>query len=131
MNAWIRKERAGKSLFAIAALFALSLRILVPAGFMPTASATGMVLALCSQADGKTVTIDLGEPGPGKKQHAADRPCVFATGLGHGLLTAALPSAILPYVYGVTVFVGTLIADLTVHRLAAPPPPSRGPPALS
>jgi hypothetical protein len=37
----------------------------------------------------------------------------------------------MPFVYGLTIFVGSAIADLTISRLAAPPPPSQGPPALS
>lgn len=132
MNAWVRYSKAGKSLFAISFLLVLSLRVLIPTGFMPSVSAQGVVVELCSGVSGKTVTIDLGKNLPGEKQqHAADSPCVFAAGVGHGLLTSAELSTILPFVYGLTIFVGTAIADLTISRLAAPPPPSQGPPALS
>ena len=132
MNAWVRESKAGKSLFAITVLLALSLRILIPTGFMPTVSAQGLVVELCSGVSGKTVTIDLGKKLPSETQkHAADSPCVFAAGLGHGLLTSAKLPTIQPFVYGLTIFVGTAIADLTISRLAAPPPPSQGPPALS
>ena len=132
MNAWVRESNAGKSLFAITVLLALSLRILIPTGFMPSVSAQSLVVELCSGVSGKTVTIDLGKKLPGETQkHAADSPCVFAAGLGHGLLTSAELPVILPFVYGMTIFVGTAIADLTISRLAAPPPPSQGPPALS
>ena len=132
MNAWVRDSKAGKSLFAIAVLLALSLRILIPTGFMPTINSQGLVVELCSGMSGKTVTIDIGKKLPGeKKQHTADSPCVFAAGLGQGLLASAELPTILPFVYGLTIFVGTAIADLTISRLAAPPPPSQGPPALS
>ena len=131
MTTWIRKSRAGKSLFALAMLLALSLRILIPTGFMPTATASGVVIALCSEADGKTVALDLGRKVPSEKQHTAGSPCVFAAGLGQGALTASELPTTLPFIYGLTIFVGTFIADLTVNRLAAPPPPSQGPPALS
>jgi hypothetical protein len=132
MNAWVRDSKAGKSLFAIAVLLALSLRILIPTGFMPTINSQGLVVELCSGMSGKTVTIDIGKKLPGEKQqHTADSPCVFAAGLGQGLLASAELPTILPFVYGLTIFVGTAIADLTISRLAAPPPPSQGPPALS
>lgn len=73
MNAWVRDSKAGKSLFAIAILLALSLRILIPTGFMPTVSSQGLVVELCSGMSGKTVTIDLGKKLPGEKQqHTAD-----------------------------------------------------------
>lgn len=132
MNAWVRESKAGKSLFAIAVLLTLSLRILIPTGFMPSVSAQGLVVELCSGVSGKTVTIDLGKKRPGEtQQHTAENPCVFAGGLSHGLLASDELPAILPFVYGLTIFIGTAIADLTISRLAAPPPPSQAPPALS
>jgi hypothetical protein len=132
MNAWVRDSKAGKSLFAIAVLLALSLRILIPTGFMPTVTSHGIVVELCSGMSGKTVTIDIGKKSTGNEgQHTAESPCAFAAGLGHGLISAADLPTILPFVYGLTIFVGTAIADLTISRLAAPPPPSQGPPALS
>lgn len=86
---------------------------------MPTVSAQGLVVELCSGVSGKTVTIDLGKKLPSETQkHAADSPCVFAAGLGHGLLTSAELPTIQPFVYGLTIFVGTAIADLTISRLA-------------
>ncbi|MFM7028200.1 MAG: hypothetical protein ACKOXK_05955 [Chakrabartia sp.] len=112
-------------------LLALGLRLLIPTGFMPTVSPQGLVVELCSGISGKTATIDIGKNIPGQKQlPKADSACVFATGLGHGLLASVDLPTILPFVYGLTYFVGAAIADLTVSRLAAPPPPSQGPPAL-
>ena len=132
MNAWVRDSKAGKSLFAIAVLLALSLRILIPTGFMPTVSSHGIVVELCSGMSGKTVTIDIGKKSNGDGgQHNAENPCAFAAGLGHGLISAADLPTIQPFIFGLTIFVGTAIADLTISRLAAPPPPSQGPPALS
>ena len=132
MNVWIRETKAGESLFAIAVLLALSLRILIPTGFMPTVTSEGLVVELCSGVSGKTVTIDIGKKLPGdEQQHTSDSACAFAVGLGHGLLASAGQPSILPFVYGLTIFVGTAIADLTISRLASPPPPSQGPPALS
>ncbi|NBU79627.1 MAG: hypothetical protein EBS50_11260 [Sphingomonadaceae bacterium] len=52
MNAWVRESKAGKSLFAIAVLLTLSLRILIPTGFMPSVNAQGLVVELCSGVSG-------------------------------------------------------------------------------
>ena len=132
MNAWVRDTKSGKSLFAIAVLLALSLRVLIPSGFMPVVGSQGLVVQLCTGMGVETITIDIGKKLPSEKpQHTAESPCVFATGLGHSLLANAELATILPFVYGLTIFVGTPIADLTISRLAAPPPPSQGPHALS
>lgn len=129
MNAWIRQTQAGRSLFAMAMLLVLSLRVLVPVGYMPTATAQGIVVQLCSGVEGQKIVIDLGKKVPGEKQSAADSPCLFSTGLGQAVLPTGL-QLLLPALYGYVPMVGAAIADLTVHRLAAPPPPSQGPPAL-
>lgn len=132
MNAWVRDSKAGKSLFAIAVLLALSLRILIPTGFMPVIGSQGLVVQLCTGMGVETITIDIGRKVPNEKpQNTADSPCVFATGLSCSLLANAGLTTIVSFVYGLTIFVGTAIADLTISRLAAPPPPSQGPPALS
>ena len=132
MFAWVRESQVGKSLFAVAVLLALGLRIVVPTGFMPTLRANALVVELCSGISGKSIAIDVGKTNPGEKpQQSKDGSCVFAMGLGHGLLASSEQSTILPFVYGLTIFVGQAIADLTISRLAAPPPPSQGPPALS
>ncbi len=49
MNAWVRYSKAGKSLFAISFLLVLSLRVLIPTGFMPSVSAQGVVVELCDR----------------------------------------------------------------------------------
>lgn len=126
----MRETLSGKSLAAAVILFALALRVLVPTGFMPSYGSEGLVLRLCSGSGAQTVIVVPGKTTPDEPQKAAnDGACLFATGLGHGLLAPHdLPDAAvllprLPLVFT------TAIADLTVHRLAAPPPPSQGPPA--
>ncbi|MDR6852698.1 hypothetical protein J2Y54_002218 [Sphingomonas sp. BE123] len=132
MNAWVRESTVGKALFAIALLLALSLRILLPTGFMPVVNHQGLVVQLCSSVGGETVTIDLGETDPGEQpQYPTAGPCLFAGGSAPGVMAGAELSTIVPVVFGRPPVVGTAIADLTSNRLAAPPPPSQGPPALS
>jgi hypothetical protein len=114
------------------AAFALALRVMIPAGFMaaPTADA-GLGLVLCTGHG--PLTLPAGDaPDPGKNTPAGkaghDTPCVFA---GHG---AGAPA---PDLQPVATVVLAPAADpapaafeaLSPGRgLAAPPPPSRGPP---
>lgn len=112
-------------------LLALFLRILAPSGFMPVAGSHGLVLELCSGAAGKSVVIDVGKTSPGEKPQSADAPCAFASGLGHDLAATPAAATIEPLVYALAVQHGMALADVAVVGLAAPPPPSQGPPALS
>lgn len=129
MGSWVRQSGAGRSIFAIALLLALSVRALIPAGFMPTATSDGITVSICTGLGEKQVTLDAGKQAPAKKHPAADSPCLFAGTLDHAIAAgiparlAAAPPIALPLVWG------TAIADLTVHRLAAPPPLPTGPPA--
>lgn len=129
MNARIRESQAGKALFALAVLLALCVRVLIPTGFMPTASADGIVIQLCSDTGGKTLLVNVKSGTQGDKQRTTDGSCAFASGLGHGLIAPLDWAADLPFLYVLTTVAGRAIADLAVHRLAAPPPPSQGPPA--
>lgn len=120
----------------ILATFAIALKLMIPAGFMaaPAGSALAFALVICTdQGLGELKTLTPGgadRHSPDKAPAAHDKPCVFA---GHGaalspplaMATAATiayaPVAILP----------EFRADLAPGRgLAAPPPPSRGPPTL-
>lgn len=112
--------------FVVAALF---MRLLVPAGWMP-ASERGLAITLCTGTGAQQAWVDgqgrihKGKPGEGQ----ADHPCIFS---GFAALLD-LPSSIdlpvgplafaaaLPMVAGTAVAIG--------HGLAAPPPPSTGPP---
>ncbi|MEO8723939.1 MAG: hypothetical protein ABI395_10540 [Sphingobium sp.] len=113
--------------FALAlVVLALFARLVVPTGFMPQATSHGMVITMCTGQGAVNITL------PGEPLHhkaSADMPCAFAAGLGTiaAPVLAALPA---PLFIAFALPVGRAIAHLTVHRLAAPPPPSQGPPAL-
>jgi hypothetical protein len=130
MSAWIRKTQVAQSLFAIAVLLALFLRVAIPAGFMPAAGSHGLTLQLCSQSAAHAITLDVGQKTPLEKPSNADSPCTFAAGLGQGLLANTLAFAVQPVAFGPIAAAGAAVAHLTVQRLAAPPPPSQGPPQL-
>lgn len=108
-------------------LVALLLQILVPAGFMVSAGPAGASLVICT-GKGPLSAADLGhQPGKAPASHA-DMACAFA---GHGALAGPPPLAV---VARASVRLAPSLAqpfrDLTAGRgLAAPPPPSQGPPS--
>ncbi|WP_237829252.1 hypothetical protein [Sandaracinobacteroides sayramensis] len=115
-------------MLALLLLCALAMRMAVPAGYMPAFGNGTASLVLCSAFGDKRIDVDFGKAGS-TDQQAMDLPCVFAstpgaipafTGAQAGLLAWPLVSA---------AFFSAAIADLTTHRLAAPPPPALGPPA--
>ncbi|MBW7945631.1 MAG: hypothetical protein H3C60_04140 [Sphingomonadaceae bacterium] len=120
---WIREGVVAAALFLV--LFA---RILVPSGYMPVATADGVVVTLCTGNGPVEVLLDLeGGHVPTKHDSGMDAPCAFA-GMGAGALAAAPVLAVLVAIDAGRTF-SRAVADLTVHRLAAPPPPAIGPPA--
>ncbi len=128
MNAWIRQGRWGKGLFALLLLFVLAVRVAAPAGFMPTKSAHGIVISLCTGHGAVKMVLPVERHDDGK-QEAKDGPCLFAAVSGGALLTPSLPPLIIATLAVSSIPIGRAIAHLTVHRLAAPPPPSQAPPA--
>lgn len=127
---------------SVAALlaFALIVKLLVPAGWMPVFGTRGVTLEMCSS---------YGPPPPAlakamaqaahrmaghdkHKQHdkqAHDQPCAYA-GLSFAALDAEAPTPLV----AVPVTQALPPAPFTVaigRGLAAPPPPSTGPPALA
>lgn len=124
----------GKSLMrqrVLAALFllAMALRVLAPAGFMPDVGDQGLVLRLCSGSGAQTVVVVPGKTTPDDPQNASGEACLFGAAPGQGLdvpVPPAVPALVLPRL---PLVFATAVAHLTVHRLAAPPPPSQGPPA--
>ena len=129
MTGWIRDSAGARGVFVASALLVLLLRSFVPAGFMPVETNGKIVVQLCTGYGPASVVIDRGGPAPTDQHKAADHPCTFAGGFAGNLLppmqipimVPPLPTILLPF--------GAAIADLTVHRLAAPPPPAIGPPS--
>lgn len=130
MSWLIRQSGMARGLFVAATLLVLSMRMLVPTGFMPVASDGRMVIQLCTGTGPATMVLDLGKAAPtsGDQHQAGDGPCTFAGAFAGGLLAAAMPTILAPALAIARLSHGAAIADLTVHRLAAPPPPAIGPP---
>jgi hypothetical protein len=130
MTRLIRQSDWARGHFAALALLVLAIRVIAPTGFMPVASAGKLAVQLCTGSGPETVTLDITRdaPAPDGKHKANDAPCAFAGGFAGGLIEAAVPMILLPALALLRLPHGAAIADLTVHRLAAPPPPAIGPP---
>lgn len=122
---WMR----GRIALALVAL-ALLLRVIVPAGFMPAAG-QGFAITLCTGMGAVAAWVDgeghvhKGKPASGKDVH---QPCAFA---GAGL-AAHLPDMAGDVAVAMSArparLPGLLLAVAIGRGLAAPPPPSTGPP---
>jgi hypothetical protein len=129
-------QRMGARLGAIA-LLAMLVRAIVPAGYMLAQADTGqgryLTVEMCEGHADRVIDLDTGkqvDPStlPGKADDKSkSAPCVFASAA-----SVATPFAIAePVEFLATQEVG-FTADLSVrpgHGIAAPPPPSTGPPA--
>ncbi|MGI4880998.1 MAG: hypothetical protein ACRYG4_26355 [Janthinobacterium lividum] len=110
---------------------ALLVRLAVPTGWMPMVDATGFHVTICTGMGpvdaALAATSHDSHPAPAAPDHAAgDHACPFAA-LG---IATAPPLDLLPVLPAtVVVAIGTAAAAVAVGRgLAAPPPPSTGPP---
>jgi len=119
-----------RGLLVAAVSLVLLLRALVPSGFMPVETNGRIVVQLCTGTGPATMVLDLGKAAPtsGDQHKAGDGPCTYAGTFAGGLLAATPPSVLAPALALALLPNGAAIADLTVHRLAAPPPPAIGPP---
>lgn len=117
------------------ALFALTLaiRVIVPSGFMPTTDADGMIrISMCSGMGPQTAWLDksghIHKEAPAHSQHD-QQPCGFSV-LGLGLDVQATNAAPIQHI-AVSEFRPLATQILSIGQgLAAPPPPSTGPPSL-
>lgn len=123
------ETRTGRALFAALMLLALAMRVAIPAGFMPAATGEGVTVLICT-GDGMQARVIpvAGQHSDGAAPKGGQGACTFAAALGSGITSQAQSIEIL-LPFPVFIAIGAAIADLTVHRLAAPPPPSQGPPA--
>lgn len=128
MQSLVRTSRIGRPLFAALVLLALAIRVAVPTGFMPTATERGVVVSICTGEGVLSHVIDLGDQDSGAKQQGGQSHCLFASAFGGALLPDLAGEARQLWMPAL-VSLGTAIAHLTIHRLAAPPPPSQAPPA--
>lgn len=112
-------------------ILALLVRILVPAGWMPSADGS-RTITLCTGMGVQQISIaadgSLHDKAPAAPQR--DHPCAFA-GIATPLDLAVDPATALIGALPVAAIQPVLIGIVAVGRgLAAPPPPQTGPPHL-
>jgi hypothetical protein len=117
---------------ALLALVALAVGVMSPPGFMVAAGGSGPAIVICTGhgpafAPGGSSSPGGADHGRGKATH--DGACPFA---GHGLASTRPPLGIIAKVaFAPSPATLEPRADVAPGRgLAAPPPPSQGPPVL-
>jgi hypothetical protein len=112
---------------ALLALLALLVNVVAPPGFMIAPRGAGADIVICTGHGPKALPDPADKSGhkPAKAGH--DSVCAFA---GHGLASAPPPAVVLTREsLPLAVANAAMPADLALGRgLAAPPPPSQGPP---
>ena len=135
MTATMAQGQKAKLLIAVLLFVILAGRVLVPAGFMPVATSQGVVVMLCTGQGPMTVTVDraiAGKPAkPAAPAPVAGDHCPYAGGVSASTLPAALADAALPAWQGAHGAIAFALKTGWIARLAAPPPPSSGPPATA
>ena len=128
-------QRAGlRAAFLTLAFLALVMKVAVPSGFMIAApgSGAGFPLVICTGHGEILKTLPDGKGGRskgGESKSKSDAPCAFA---GHAAPpTPAVGPEIAVATFAHAIQLITIRFDLVPGRgLAAPPPPSQGPPTL-
>jgi hypothetical protein len=131
----MRSRSRNHRMLALAVLAcAMALRILVPEGWMPVSDGHGFRITLCTGSGPMDMTMAMpgmamhhGKAGHGPQQPMQDHPCTFAH-LGLAFAEPVLPSLAPPPAEAAEALAARAFAVAIGHGLAAPPPPSTGPP---
>lgn len=130
-----RQQRWGvrRRAFGVLAIIALSVKLLVPAGFMPGTSWARPIM-LCSGQGPMPMAMAMDQTdhrSPSKAPHdKADHDCAFA-GIGAAALAPALDGPMLAAVIADRAPAADARRGIAPGRgMAAPPPPSHAPPLL-
>ncbi|MEC3948501.1 DUF2946 family protein [Sphingobium sp. HWE2-09] len=130
----IRQSEGARGLLAALALFVLAIQLIAPSGFMPVRTQSGVVVTLCTGQGAINVVVPRGQA-PEKGDHRPDdgmagqQHCPFAASMQPvvpPLVAADLPLPAWQLAFGAIAFA---LKTGVIARLAAPPPPSSGPPA--
>ncbi|WP_150291655.1 hypothetical protein [Sphingobium estronivorans] len=129
----VRQSESAKGLLAALALLVLAIPLVAPSGFMPVRTDRGVVVTLCTGQGAVNVVVDRGQA-PGKHHRPDDgapgqQHCPFAASVQPLVPPLALADLVLSawqLGFGPIAFA---LKTGWIARLAAPPPPSSGPPA--
>ena len=121
-----------RAVMAVVVALALSVRLLIPTGYIPTQVSHELVVTVCDAMGGKTMVLEIPRSEEDKKPGHPEQPqpCAFASMASPAIHSNA--GIALPHVAGL------------IHEIALPPPaavsiprgtfllpPLRGPPALA
>lgn len=132
----IRQNEGARGLLAALALLVLAIQLVAPSGFMPVRTERGVVVTLCTGTGPVNVVVDRGMA-PDRRDHRTDdgmagqQHCPFAASVQPvipPLVLADLPLPAWQLAFGPIAFA---LKTGLIARLAAPPPPALGPPAIS
>ena len=131
----IRQSERARGLFAALALLVFAIQLIAPSGFMPVRTDRGLVVTLCTGQGAVNILVDRGQV-PGEEHHRQDegapvqQHCAFAASVQPAVPPLALADLPLPswqLAFGPIAFA---LKTGLIARLAAPPPPSSGPPSI-
>lgn len=127
----IRRSERARGLLAALALLVLAIQLIAPSGFMPVRTAQGVVVTLCTGQGAVNVVVDRDRAlGHDRDQDApiVAQHCAFAASVQPVVPPLVLADLSLPVwqiVFGPIAFA---LKTGWIARMAAPPPPSSGPP---
>lgn len=132
----IRQSESGRGVMAALALLVLAIQLVAPSGFMPLRTERGVVVTLCTGQGAINVMVER-DRAPAKAGHSRDdgapvpqQHCAFSASVQPLVPPLVLADIALPawrLAFGPIAFA---LRTGLIARLAAPPPPSSGPPAL-
>lgn len=109
---------------------ALCLKIVLPAGYMPAASGSDLVVALCSSTGSEGATVTVSIPHKDAQDDSVQDSCAFAplAAVSLGSVPPAVAVAALLFAFVAAI----LRRPLELRRVEARSrPPSQGPPAFA
>ncbi|MET0238901.1 MAG: hypothetical protein ABW184_03295 [Sphingobium sp.] len=140
MTGAISHNRNLRVLFCVLVALVLGARLLSPAGFMPVATPQGVMVTLCTgQGAVRMMVARDGIPesrlGHHKNNHHDDagdasQHCPFAGSVSAPALPATAVTTALPVWHLPTGPIAFALKTGWIARIAAPPPPASGPPAI-
>lgn len=128
----IRQSESARGLLAALALLVLAIQLIAPSGFMPVRTERGVVVTLCTGQGAINMIVDR-DQAPHRQDDGAQvqQHCAFAASVQPAvppLVLADLPLPAWQLAFGPIAFA---LKTGLIARLAAPPPPSSGPPVAS
>lgn len=125
----IRVAGITRSAAILLAALAMAVRIMLPSGYMPGATASGApTIIICSGSGPLAMSLPMSPDRDHHDHDKAEHPCAFAATAA----PAELPAATAPLLalQAEAVVATRAITLRPGHGLAAPPPPKTGPPPL-